>query len=319
MEPDAEEGFEGRVWFIQCKRERSFTPTKAKAVAKAALAGSEPPFGFVLAVPTDLSKRTRETLTAELRAGGVRQVHAWGKAELEDMLFLPENDHLLFAYFGVSLQARRRSQTSLLRSRLAKKREIFRTIGGLDQDEPRAVLVRDPTVAGYPYRDRVQDFDDANPPWRWTAFEIHSADPDTLILIVDRHHAWVSADRTTYDFIDTCSHLLGDRFWGEKVKPDDEAVCEQLWWFWNTTVPAAERAWLATLGFMRLDDILLIDDLGDVVNEPPHILALRDSEHGFFVEMGQRLMVDSDSDLVDVAGLKRASLFPNPIPERDPG
>ena len=49
---------EHRTWFIQCKREKRFGPAKARAVAAAALVGaSEPPFGFILAAPCDLSKR----------------------------------------------------------------------------------------------------------------------------------------------------------------------------------------------------------------------------------------------------------------------
>jgi hypothetical protein len=138
---------EHRVWFIQCKREKVFGPAKARAVAATALAGaSEPPFGFVLAAPCDLSKRTRDTLAADLRGAGVRQVFAWGRGDLEDMLFQPENDHLLFAYFGVSIQIRRRSHVTELRSRLAKKREVYRAVGGLDHRGSTPVLLRDPTV-----------------------------------------------------------------------------------------------------------------------------------------------------------------------------
>lgn len=107
---------EERTWFIQCKREKVFGPAKAQAVAKAAVkAGAEAPFGFVLAAPCDLSKKTRETLSSHLRTAGVRQIHAWGRGELEDMLFLPENDHLLFAYFGISPTV----QIAVMVSRLA--------------------------------------------------------------------------------------------------------------------------------------------------------------------------------------------------------
>ena len=131
-EPDEGDMSEQRVWFIQCKREKVFGPAKARAVALAALAGAlDPPFGFILAAPWDLSKRTRDTLAADLRAAGVRQVLAWGRGDLEDLLFLPENDHLLFAYFGVSLQVRRHSQVAELRSRLTKKRQVYRAVGDL--------------------------------------------------------------------------------------------------------------------------------------------------------------------------------------------
>lgn len=61
-EPGEYDTSEYRVWFIQCKREKAFGPAKARAVASAALAGGpDPPFGFVLAAPCDLSKRTLAT------------------------------------------------------------------------------------------------------------------------------------------------------------------------------------------------------------------------------------------------------------------
>src|SRR5882757_8505282 len=45
-----------------------------------------------------------------------------GKGELEDQLYQPKNDNLLFAYFGISLTIRRRSMRTALRSRLAMKK-----------------------------------------------------------------------------------------------------------------------------------------------------------------------------------------------------
>lgn len=69
---------EERVWFLQCKREKSFGPAKAKSVAEAALeSATDPPYGFILAAPCELSKRTRDTLASELRERGARQVVAW--------------------------------------------------------------------------------------------------------------------------------------------------------------------------------------------------------------------------------------------------
>jgi hypothetical protein len=239
---------EHRVWFIQCKREKVFGPAKARAVAATALAGaSEPPFGFVLAAPCDLSKRTRDTLAADLRGAGVRQVFAWGRGDLEDMLFQPENDHLLFAYFGVSIQIRRRSHVTELRSRLAKKREVYRAVGGLDHRGSTPVLLRDPTVSGYPFRDRVENFDDDNPPWLWTAFRHHS-NPDTLALIFRRYHAWISTDRKKFDFIESCSHVAPHHNEFDKAPQHDKEQCDRLWRFFYNAVPEGERGWLEMVG-----------------------------------------------------------------------
>jgi hypothetical protein len=321
-EPDLDDDFdddgsEQRVWIIQCKRERTLGPSKARAIATAALAGAtDPPHGFILAAPCDLSKRTRETLSAELRDGGVRQVLAWGRADLEDLLFLPEHDHLLFAYFGVSLAVRRRSRVTELRGRLAKKRQIYKAIGDLRHRGITPVLVRDPDEPGYPFRERVEDFNDEDPPWLWTAFRHHS-NPDTLALIIQRRHAWVSKNRKRFDFIDTCSHVVPHRGGFEKLPPTNEELCERLWRFFHNSIPPDERAWLEVVAWIPYDDILLIDDLGDAFNEPPHLLVNRDHKHGFFSHTRSFLRLDRhlDEPLLNPNELHKANLFPTPVPD----
>jgi hypothetical protein len=178
------------------------------------------------------------------------------------------------------------------------------------------VLLRDPTVSGYPFRDRVEDFDDDNPAWLWTAFRHHS-NPDTLALIFRRHHAWISADRKKFDFMESCSHVVPHRTGFEKASQRDSAQCDRLWWFFHDTIPEGERGWLETVGWISLDDILLVDDLGDAFNQPPHILAVRDHRHGFFKHTRTYLQADRDQGGVhlDPDDLKRTRLFPDPIPD----
>jgi hypothetical protein len=314
---DGDERNEERTWFIQCKREKAFGPAKARAVAEAALAGAaDAPHGFLLAAPCDLSKQTRDTLASELRSVGVREVVAWGRGDLEDLLYLPENDHLLFAYFGMSLQVRRRNQTTELRSRLARKRQVFRAVGDLEHRGWTPVLVRDPSEPGYPFRERVENWDEDNPPWRWAAFRQHS-NPDTLALIFERHHAWISKSRKSYDVVDSCSHVIPHRNGFDKVPDRDEEACERVWRFFHNEIPRDERAWLETVGWIRLDDILLVDDLGDIFNEPPHVLVTREHKYGFFGHVRQYLELDRHDthERLDPDELRRVNLFPDPIPD----
>jgi len=42
-----------------------------------------------------------------------------GERQAEDVLFQPKNDRLLFAYFGISLTARRDSVSTTVRSTIA--------------------------------------------------------------------------------------------------------------------------------------------------------------------------------------------------------
>ncbi len=125
-------------------------------------------------------------------------------------------------------------------ARLAKKRQVYRAIGDLDHRGWTPVLVRDPSEAGYPFRDRVEDFDEANPPWLWTAFRNHS-NPDTLALIFRRHHAWVTPNRKRFDVIETCSHVEPGRNGFDKAPQRDEA-CDRLWRYFYDQVPEGERA-----------------------------------------------------------------------------
>jgi hypothetical protein len=69
------------------------------------------------------------------------------------------------------------------------------------------------------------------------------------------------------------------------------------------------------VGRIPLDDILLVDDLGDAANDPPHLLVTRDHRHGFFTRVRQSLILNGDrsAEHIDPAALKRAKLYPDPI------
>ena len=305
-----------RTWWFQCKREKSFGPAKARAVVADALNPDvDPPYGFVLAVPTDLSKNTRETLAAELHQAGVREVVAWGRTDLEDLLYLPENDHLLFAYFGISIQVRRQNDITKLRSQLARKRQLFNAVGDLDHRGETPVLLRDPSVTGYPYRDEVEHWDPANPPWMWTEFVQHS-NPETLALVYRRHYAWITVDHKRYDAIETWSTMKSDRN-DTDLTDEQKAERDRVHRYFFHEVPSENRGWLLHVGWIGLDDILLVDDLGDVFNRPPHVLAHRDREHGYFFRTRTFVQTNDHRSRKTFPAneLRRTKLFPNPIPD----
>ena len=313
-----------RTWLIQVKRERRLGPARAEAVAAAAVFDEDrPPHGFILAAPTNMSRRTRDVLARALSARGVHQVIVWGLGELEDLLFDPSHDHLLFAYFGISLRVRQRSLTADLRNRLTKKRQIFKAVGSRDHHGHTAVLLRDPREGDYPFPERVEDFDPANPPWLWTAFETHS-NPDTIALSFRRHHAWISTDRKSYDMLESCSHVMPHRHGFDMVPERDEELCERVWRYFHNEIPEAERAWVVHVGWIPLDNILLVDDLGDAFHEPPHLLVTRDHAHGYFTHVKTYLELEKASgtrgfarasEFRPIDEFKRGEMFPNPIPD----
>ena len=98
------------LWLIQCKRERAITPAKIKLhLSEIPEAEARKVYGVIFTAACDFSKKTRDVALSWARDHGISEIHIWGKAEVEDQLFQPKNDHLLFAYFGISLQIRRRS------------------------------------------------------------------------------------------------------------------------------------------------------------------------------------------------------------------
>ena len=107
----------------------------------------------MFAAACDFSKATRDRFRARARELGFDEAHLWGKAEIEDQLFQPKNDHLLFAYFGFSLQTRRRTLKTQVRAKLAIKRKSVRVLKALD-DLP--VLLRDASDDRYPWMEEAE-------------------------------------------------------------------------------------------------------------------------------------------------------------------
>lgn len=106
------------------------------------------PHGFVLAIACDVSKQARDGFREEMIKLGIQEFYIWAKSELEDFLFQPKNDGLLFAYFGIALQPRRRNASTILRSQITKKKQLQSLIS--ERADGRLVLLRDPADERYP-------------------------------------------------------------------------------------------------------------------------------------------------------------------------
>ncbi len=91
------------------------------------------------------------------------EFYLWGKAELEDMLYLPKNDRIFFTFFGVSLVSKRRSRATEIRQVVNNKNKLYRILG--EHVSHQSVLLRDSKDAKYPYKEEYADFKD-RPRWR---------------------------------------------------------------------------------------------------------------------------------------------------------
>jgi len=260
-----------RLWTIQCKREKSIHPADIRAIiAEAIPDGTDVPYGFIVSAACDFSKRSRDTFIIELRDRGVQEFHLWGKADLEDMLFQPKNDHLLFAYFGISLQVRRRTMKSEIRSRLATKKSLNSVLGEKDPQRFIPVLVRDATAQPPSSPDSI-DFLIEQRSFVFCNC-IGDTKPDHLSFVVRRHLAFVEDQRSGWDA------MLG--------VPDNQAYNTLMMPFlrnrnptrgsygeWDAfkAIDPKNQAWYNVIAYIHLNRIIAIDPHGDAWIEGPHL------------------------------------------------
>lgn len=310
-----------RGWLIQCKRERALGPKRVRSIVSDNLsAQAVNPYGYILAAACDFSMAARNAFRDEARAQGIQEFYIWGKAEIEDQLILPKNDYLLFAYFGISLQIQRRTIRSLVRSRLALKRKLIKTLGEPNHPSFLAVLVRDPDDQQYPFiRDKASFLQ--RPHWRYWWFHSHQP-PDHLAFISRRYHAYVNWDTQEWDAMqqyDTAVpagpgiHGLDMRWW------DTEGRGKILDAYWNHSVTEEHRAWALELRTIHYDRIIAIDELGDTYHDGPHLLVHFIGQYDPF-EPGTWPILESSrpyfNTTVHPDKEKRVRIFPDPVPDQ---
>jgi hypothetical protein len=260
---------EDRVWLIQCKREKKITPKKLVGylhdIPESERAGL---YGIIFVGASDFSKAARDAFRTTIRELGFIEALLWGKGEVEDMLFQPKNDHLLFAYFGISLQTRKRQLKTGVRSKLTTKRKALRT---LNQHGP--ALIRDATDDRYPYldADRGQPRTERG---RWAVLRYNGCFHDGLHFVTRRHFAFLDDDGEHWD----CAETIDDSIVSSHENPWRDQEEEEYQFkrrgelldIWDK-FPEHNKAWYEIEHILPFDNILDIDDKGDDWVEIPHI------------------------------------------------
>ena len=271
---EIEPATDDRQWLIQCKREQTITPAKLRAylneIAEPGLL-----YGIIFAAACDFSKRARDDAFAWARLHGIAEVHIWGKAEVEDQLYQPKNDHLLFAYFGISLQIRRRSLRTALRAKLTMKRKAMRHLGEGWRDH-KIVLLRDPAADGYPYINPNSDARTRN----WHVVEFTGHHLDCIRLKWRSFYAYLSTDGKHWDYANVYDDRGMARFndpWLSDAEVDRLAqLRERVTNFWHE-IPQSEQARFEIECLIKYDDIIEIDEKGDDIARFPHVfVSLKD-------------------------------------------
>lgn len=303
-----EEIVKSNLWLIQCKREKNISPAKMLKYLEDILSGSENIYGIIFAAACDFSKKTRDLFISRIRERGIQEFKLLGKAEIEDLLFQPKYDHLLFAYFGVSLQIRKKSIKTKIRSRIATKKKIEKIFGLLKNKRNyfNDVILRNPEDEHYPYSSEIKNFD-KNPQWR--VYKIIGLEPDGIFVLGRKFLAFYDKESKTYDVMDkfNISETIHNPW---EIKNPEDITREEIDKEWEK-LPQENRFFYEVLRFIKYDNILAIDENGDNYFDGTHLYIQWDHKYGPFEPYYSARLNEgfSEPESVTVNSLKRIKKF----------
>ena len=306
-----------REWLFQCKREKSIGPTKlGKIIDEIGMDTLGNLYGLVFACSCDLSKKSRDVFRAKCREAGISECLIWSRGELEDMLFQPKNDGLLFAYFGISLKIKRRSLKTALRARLATKRKAKRAFGDGDYlYQP--ILLRDPEDEKYPYLSGDLDRKEH----RWLVRSISGSHPLGVDIQFQKFRAFLDEDGVDWDIADAyneADHHHEDRWQDYEEKQE---LSSEIHGFCYDKIDKKCQGTLIVNGLLRFEDIIEIDPDGDPVFRGPHVYVSFSDNRPPVYQFNACLTVPeisekNDDDMFVKVAEKRELILPNKIDNR---
>jgi hypothetical protein len=304
---------EGNLWMIQCKREKQLSASRITAIIDEAVRENDPPYGYVLAAPVNFSKKSYDAFRAALVGKGVSEFHLWGRAELEDMLYQPKNDRILFGFFGISLVSKKRSRVSEIRSLVGNKNRLFRALGPGDHQGALEshVLIRDSNDTHYPYAGKYPDFRN-KPRWREYIARRHRA--DGVRFQARQHFAYIDHEKKEWDSfqnVDLLPRQVPER---NRANPADD-LRDRVQDFWEH-LPLWHQAKELVDGFVRYADIDLVDKEGDAYFRMPH-LYVEFGERGPFAGLWQSFELAGTRGLVALQEeYTQVQKFPSELPPK---
>jgi len=294
---------ETREWRFQCKRYKEIGPTAIRAIVKETVPSAEgAPYGLVIAAACDVSAQTLAAFREEQINLGITEGHLWSKAHLEDLLFRPENDHLLFAYFGISLVTRRRSRVREIQTNLATKRKIRRAVGvdELSHIRIKNVLIRNIEDLHYPFESKIEAFDSENFP-DWHTGELYGFYHAGVMVRTFVHRGWVKSDGV-WDVSEQLRQRCGEQIMHyslRQTRSEQEVEAklrraeaeDRLY----SNVPDAEKSKIIISRCLPFSSILEVDPWGAPPFAGPHLFCQFDgNEWGpYQPECGQAIVTDN--------------------------
>lgn len=299
-------------WLIQCKREKQIGPKKAETYTRAILKENDDLYGVIFVCSSDLSIDARDAIRKILAKGGVQEVRIWSRAEVEDQLYQPKNDHLLFAFFGFSLTHRKQSVKTAVRARLAAKRKVEKYLGPVGQDGYKRVVVRRADDKDYPFAPKGM-YKLPMPQWQYLEAIFHGHYYDGILLVVEIYNAYVDIEKKEYDVEQRHSDMhLSDRSSFEN-RPQKKLKNSYAVYQFFRDIPDQNRFKHKIMALIPYDHIVDIDSNGDDSLHTPQIFAIP-FEDGDLIKATSRTFMKNDghwqSLWFDKNRYKRIKYFP---------
>jgi len=298
---------EGNLWKVQCKREKIISPSKVKKIIVDGIDKNNPPYGYILVASANFSKKSYDIFRSELRKIGIMEFYLWGRSELEDMLYMPKNDHVLFAFFGVSLVTRKRSRVSEIKFTINNKNKLLKILseGAKRNEFFKSILIRDFKDTHYPWK---KDYKDFNEKPKWKEYIVTAYHPLGLIILIKTHYAFADLKKKEWDF--TKAVDLVNRQSDKQSLFDEKRKIEYFW----KHFPRKNQAKLIVRGLVNFNDILIIDREGDVLYDFPHIFIDFRPQRGPFDWIWNTLEVNGQ-EIELTEDFKKIATFPAEFPE----
>jgi hypothetical protein len=263
---------EGNLWMIQCKREKQLGPSRVEGIINENISSADPPYGYILVAPANFSKKAYDTFRNLLREKGVMEFYLWGKAELEDMLFQPKNDRILFAFMGISLVSKRRSISSEVKFSINNKNKLLRVLnsGENSHNLHQSILLRDIHDESYPHE---QDYNDFATRPRWKECIAWGFDPRGLLVHVHEYFGYFDPEKNSVDFVESLDLLHRESDFRHNENEERQKrfkLHKKIEDYWEH-LPARNQIKLSIDALIPYKNILVIDDKGDIFNNFPHL------------------------------------------------
>lgn len=301
-----------RIWLIQCKRERTIGPAlMAKHLNAIPQESRRDLHGLLFIAACNFSLATRNVLRNWCRIHEIAECIIWGRAELEDLLFQPKNDGLLFAYFGISLRIARQKVATSLRREISLKRKLNRLFP-IESRHGSPIVLRDPADLRYPFVDGKSLKGDK---CLWLPRNTLGIGTFGLRIVIREFWAFYEWENGRWDIASSIDFSIPDQqsnpWYQQQAEPDRAEKIREIVDLWQQ-FPPGNQCFVKIVGCLRYEDIIEIDEIGDDQLKSTTVFATfkgarppYDRGIEIFVEMGRY------GGLGNFDFSKHASIFPD--------